>query len=72
MKRSTADLSAVWCVLSVICVLIVTHLTMEENTKMSQFILVNTLFMAGLGVFFVVYRDKITLLLSNYKREKEI
>ena len=72
MKRSAAVLSAVWCVLSLMCVMVVFHLTMDASEKMSQFIMVNTLFIAGLGLFFIICRDKVSLLLSNYQREKEI
>lgn len=32
----------------------------------------NSILLVGLGVFFAVYRDKIAVLLGNYKREKEI
>lgn len=72
MKKNTTLFVAVWCVLSVLCAVLMLHFTVEDNTKMSQFVFVNTLFMVGLGIFFAVYRDKITVLLGNYKREKEI
>ncbi len=72
MKRSARAFVAVWCVLSVICAFIMIHFTMADNTKLTQLVLVNTLFMVGIGIFFAIYSDKITILLGNYKREKEI
>ncbi len=45
---------------------------MADNTKLTQLILANSLFLVAIGVFFIVYRDKIGILLGNYKREKEI
>lgn len=72
MKRSTTAFVAAWCVLSVICTLVMFHLTMADNTKLTQLILANSLFLVAIGVFFIVYRDKIGILLGNYKREKEM
>lgn len=72
MRRSTTAFVAVWCVLSIICTLVMFHYTMADNTKLSQLILANSLFLVGIGVFFAIYRDKIGILLGNYKREKEI
>lgn len=72
MKRSTTAFVATWCVLSVICTLVMLHYTMADNTKLTQLILANSLFLVAIGVFFIVYRDKIGILLGNYKREKEI
>lgn len=72
MKRSATAFAAIWCVLSVICAAIMLLVTVQVNTKITQLVLVNSLFLVGLGVFFAIFRDKITLLLGNYKREKEI
>ena len=72
MKRSTTAFVAIWCVLSVICSAVMFLVTVADNTKITQLVLVNSLFFVGLGIFFAVFRDKITLLLGNYKREKEI
>lgn len=72
MKKSATAFAAIWCVLSVICTMIVFHFTMEENSKLAQLVLVNSIFLVGLGIFFVVFRNQISLLLGNYKREKEI
>ena len=72
MKRSTTAFVVAWCVLSVICTLVMLHYTMADNTKLTQLILANSLFLVAIGVFFIVYRDKIGILLGNYKREKEI
>lgn len=72
MKRSAALFAAVWCLLSIVSAFVMLYLNIEENTKVTQFIFLNTLFMVGIGVFFAVYRDKITVLLSNYTSEKEI
>lgn len=72
MKSSTMAFAAVWCVLSVICAAVMFLVTVTDNSKITQLVLVNSLFLVGLGVFFAVFNDKITLLLGNYKREKEI
>lgn len=72
MKRSTMAFAAVWCVLSVICAAVMFLVAVTDNSKITQLVLVNSLFLVGLGVFFAVFNDKITLLLGNYKREKEI
>jgi hypothetical protein len=72
MKRSTTAFVAAWCVLSVICTIIVFQYTISDNSKLTQLILANSLFLCGLGIFFAIFRDKISILLGNYKREKEI
>lgn len=72
MKRSAALFAAVWCLLSIVSAFVMLYFNIEENTKVTQFILLNTLFMVGIGIFFAIYRDKITVLLSNYTSEKEI
>ena len=72
MKRRATAFVAVWCVLSVTCALVMIHFTMADNTKLTQLIMANSILLVGLGVFFAVYRDKIAVLLGNYKREKEI
>lgn len=72
MKSSTMAFVAVWCVLSVMCAVVMFLIAATDNSKITQLVLVNSLFLVGLGVFFAVFNDKITLLLGNYKREKEI
>lgn len=72
MKSSTTKFVAVWCVLSIAFTAIMLHFVMTDNTKLSQMILINSLFLVGLGIFFAIFSDKITILLGNYEREKEI
>ena len=72
MKKRTTAFVVVWCIFSVLFIAGMIHFAPTDNTKLSQLILVNSLFLVGLGVFFAVYREKIVLLLGNYKREKEI
>ncbi|MBQ2645488.1 hypothetical protein IJG14_07970 [bacterium] len=72
MQRYATAFVLVWCILSIICTIIVFHLTMYDNSKMAQFILVNSLFLVALGIFFAIFRNQIFILLDNYKREKEI
>lgn len=72
MNRNATAFAAIWCVLSVICAAVMFHFAMTDNTKMTQLVLVNSLFLVGLGVFFAIFRNQITILLGNYKREKEL
>lgn len=72
MFKNATAFAAVWCVLSIIFAAIIFQFAMSDNSKMAQLILVNSLFLVGLGVFFIIFRDKIAMLLGNYERKKEI
>lgn len=43
-----------------------------KGDKMTLFIFLNSLILVGLGVFFTIFKERITLYLQNYRREKEI
>lgn len=42
------------------------------NDKMAQFVLVNSILLIGVGVFFIIFHDRLKLYLKNYRREKKI
>ena len=72
MKRNAAAFVAVWMILSAVSVILIFNLNLTTDIKMTQFICMNASVLIGLCAFFTFNRNKISLLLGNYKREKEI
>ena len=72
MKRNAAVFVAVWMILSVVSMFLIFNLNLTTDLKMNQFMCLNATVLIGLGAFFTFNKNKISILLGNYKREKEI
>ena len=72
MKSNAAMFVVAWVILSVVSVLLIFNLNLTTDVKMNQFICMNASVLIGLCAFFMFNKNKISLLLGNYKREKEI
>lgn len=42
------------------------------NDKMIQFVILNSILLLGVGIFFGIFHSRLKLYLENYRREKEI
>lgn len=40
--------------------------------KMAQFVLMNSILLIGVGIFFAIFHDKLKIYTENYRREKQI
>ena len=47
-------------------------LNIIANDKMVQFVILNSILLIGVGIFFAIFHDRLKLYLENYRREKEI
>lgn len=47
-------------------------INMIANDKMAQFVLVNSILLLVVGIFFIIFHDRLKLYLKNYRREKKI
>lgn len=75
MKRSATIFSVIWLLLSLVFLIITSQLNFISSTpnpKLAQFVLLNSFFLIGVGVFFFMFHDRLKLYLENYRREKEI
>ena len=75
MKRYATVFSVIWLLLSFGFLVISSQfnfMACSTSPKLAQFVLLNSFFLMGVGVFFVIFHDRIKLYLENYRREKEI
>lgn len=74
--RKYATIFAVICLLLTFVVLFFTSqlnlINIIANDKMAQFVLLNSILLIGVGIFFAIFHDRLKLYLTNYRREKEI
>ena len=75
MHRFTLRISVMFLLLSVLMLLSVIFFNLPmllSGNKISLFVLLNSLLFVGVGVFFVMFKDRIFLYFENYRREKQL
>lgn len=74
--RKYATVFAVICLLLTFVVLFFTSqlnlINIIANDKIAQFVLLNSILLIGVGIFFAIFHDRLKLYLKNYRREKNI
>jgi len=71
MKNNAAVLVVAWVVLSVLSMFLIFNLNLSTDLKINQFVCLNVSVLIGLCAFFIFNKNKISVLLGNYKRKKE-
>ncbi|MGM9994407.1 MAG: hypothetical protein ACI37R_06730 [Candidatus Avigastranaerophilus sp.] len=75
MHRFSLHFSVMFLLLAVLMLFGVLYFNMPmllNGNKLVWFVLLNSLMFVGVGIFFVVFKDRIFLYFENYRREKQI
>ncbi len=75
MHRFSLHFSVMFLLLAVLMLFGVLYFNMPmllSGNKLVWFVLLNSLMFVGVGIFFVVFKDRIFLYFENYRREKQI
>lgn len=75
MHKFTLHFSVMFLLLAVVLLFSVLYFNMPmllSGNKIVLFALVNALMFVGVGIFFVVFKERIFLYFENYRREKQI
>jgi len=75
MKRRASMFLVGWLLLSFLLLIITSGLgvfTTPANPKIFQFAILNSIMLTGIGIFFLIFYDKLKIYFENYSREKEI
>ena len=75
MNKFTMHFSVLFLLLAVGLLFSVLYFNMPmllSGNKIVLFALVNALMFVGVGIFFVVFKERIFLYFENYRREKQI
>jgi len=75
MHRFAACFSVIYLLLSIFILLGNLYFNLPlllSGNKIVLFVFLNSLILVGVGIFFVLFKDRIILYLENYRREKQI
>ncbi|MBQ4122134.1 hypothetical protein IJD44_00185 [bacterium] len=75
MHKFTLQFSVMFLLLAVLMLFSVIYFNMPmilTGNKLVLFALLNALMIVGVGIFFVVFKERIFLYFENYRREKQI
>lgn len=75
MQKFAMYFSVLFLILSVLLLISVISFNMPlilNGNKLALFTFLNSIMLVGVGVFFVLFRERIITYLQNYRREKKI
>ncbi len=75
MRKFTAYFSVMFLLLAVLMLFSVLYFNMPlllSGNKIVLFVLLNSIMLVGVGIFFILFRERIILYFENYGREKRI
>ncbi len=75
MHKFAACFSVIFILLALSMLFSVIYFNMPlllSGNKIILFIFINTIMLVGVGVFFIIFKERIFLYLQNYRREKQI
>lgn len=75
MHKFAAYFSVIFLFLSLLMLFGVLYFNMPlllSGNRIVLFIFLNSMFLVGVGLFFILFKDRIILYLENYRREKQI
>lgn len=75
MYRFTLRFSVMFLLLTIMMLFSVLYFNMPmllSGNKIVLFVLLNSLMFVGVGIFFVIFKDRIFQYFENYRREKQI
>ena len=75
MHKFTLRFSVMFLLLTILMLLGVLFFNMPmllNGNKVVLFVLLNSILFVGVGIFFVLFRERIFLYFENYRREKQI
>lgn len=75
MHKFATCFSVIFLLLSLTMLFGVSYFNMPQllsGNRMMLFVFLNSLMLVFVGIFFMMFKDKIDLYLQNYRREKEI
>ncbi len=75
MQKFATCFSAVFLLLSVLMLTSVLYFNMPQllsGNRITLFVFLNSVILVCVGIFFFMFRERIVLYLTNYRREKQI
>ncbi len=75
MHKFATCFSVIFLLLSLSMLFSVLYFNMPlllSGNRLMLFVFLNSILLVGVGIFFVMFKDRIILYLQNYRREKQI
>ena len=75
MQRFATGFSVIFLLLSFIMFIGVLYFNMPQlisGNRIVMFVFLNSVMLVGVGVFFLVFKERIIQYIQNYRREKQI
>ncbi len=75
MHKFATCFSVIFLLLSIMMLFSVLYFNMPQllsGNRITLFVFLNSVMLVGVGLFFIVFKERILLYLENYRREKQI